>query len=213
MDKKGKQLFVLTSQTGTFPCYFSWIEDFFILSTSYGKIQKLLSEKTLNLNSAFDYFGFSFTNLPQDFTILEETKEVPPATLFQLNSKFYFRLIPLIRPEEFFGKKLEPFSSLGEFTNELTSLLKKIVKERRERIGNLPLAGELSSGYDSGLVAYALNEIGANDVVFYSWFSNEDLEDSDPRLVERFAQKHNLKVVFWDKSSFFPFFPNLVPRA
>ncbi|MBI4036635.1 hypothetical protein HY386_02035 [Candidatus Daviesbacteria bacterium] len=205
IDQSNKKVTVLNSQTGTFPCYFAFIEDNLIISTSFYEIKKRLKYLTLNLNQAFDYFIFEFFNFPQDETILEEINQVPPAALLEVKPTFEYRISSLLKYREFYGEGVTPLESTEDFTNQVATLIEIITRERLTRLKQFSKAGELSSGYDSGLVASAIANIDPQSAQFYTWNSELDQLDSDPAVVKKFALKHELKVNFWEKDAYFPF--------
>lgn len=207
-DQDNQKLQILTSQTGV-PCYFANTNNSFYISTSFSQIKQQIHSPTLNLNSAFDYFRYDYCNLPQDFTILNEINQIPPATLLSIDKNFTVQLKTSLEYKIFFNSQLTPFSSVDKFRHEVVKLTTELIEEKLNKLSkiqNLKIAAELTSGYDSSLVAYALSESKLQPPIqYFSWFSDLDKHDNNLENVTKFANKHQLQIAFWNKEPFYPF--------
>lgn len=205
-DLNEKELLILTDQTGKFPCYFSLTPDEFIASTSFYKVAHSIPPLSLNIPEALDYIHRNIA--VKDSTIIQEIKQIPPATLLCLAEHWTFSLLPMIEPEEILNQPFEKFKSVEEFRDVFLATLKMIVEERLEVVGDLQFCSELSSGFDSPLVAYLLKRSTQKPFVCYSHIFKLSPRYTNPKTVEEFADKHGLKVHFISHDHLFPFSTN-----
>jgi asparagine synthetase B (glutamine-hydrolysing) len=198
-DSSTKEIFVLTDLTGKFPCYFSHSTKQIVVSTDFGMVKDSITQRTLNIDYALDLFTWSNVLLITDQTIISEIHQLPPATLLKVTGED-FSLTPLLDGEKFWNKKVNRYFSVEEYTNDFLELLKKLVMERLEKIDNLKFGCDLSSGFDSPLVAYTLKKVSKTPFTCYSQAPPQFIEDTDPKHVLTFAEKHSLDVKFFTES-------------
>lgn len=206
-DFVSNELFILTDQTGTFPCYFSAIDDKLIISTDSVEVKKALSHYQLNVSAAFDYLARSVW--VSDTTLISEITQIPPATLLKINSDFSYSLTPLLDLNKFLVRLHEPYVSTEKFVDDFVELLKNLVVARLASIDNLPFAADISSGFDATLICYLLKKLSKKPFTCYSLVSQYTSEDTNPQIVTEFAQKHDLIVKFIDKNHLYPFSSNV----
>lgn len=204
-DYSSRELFVLTDQTGKFPWYFAITDEEMISSTSFGLVKDSLKSLTLDVDAAFDFLTANYVLLMDKRTILSEIKQVPLATLLRVDRNLTYSLTPLVNIDTFFAEKPIPYGSEKEFADDLVSFLGQLVAERLKALGNLRFAADLSSGFDSPLVCYLLKQLSPRLFFCYSCVSPYIVKDTDPQIVRKFAQKHNLEVEFIPVDNFFPF--------
>lgn len=205
-DFSSKELFVLTDQTGKFPCFFSLANNRLVLSTNFAMVQEALSSCSLNINAVFDFIAWSL--LPTDETILSEVHQVPPGTLLKINPDFSYSLTSMIDLEKFLAQPYKQYSHIEEFTNDFLTLLKELTTEQLEVLGNLQFAADISSGFDSSLVCYLLKKLAKDLFTCYCGVSRHTLEDTDPLIVKEFASKHNLVLKFINQDYYYAFSTN-----
>lgn len=202
-DLTSRKLLVLTDQTGKFPCYFSLTDKEFIMSTSFNKVANSLADLTLDVPEALDYIHRNMG--VKDTTIIKEIKQVPPATLLHLSEEWKCSLFPMIDPQEILGQPFEKYESIEEFTNSFLSNLEMIIRERLGAVGKLQFCSELSSGFDSPLVAYLLKKNISRPFTCYSHTFKLDPGYTNPDAVKEFAKGHRLKIRIISHDHLFPF--------
>lgn len=204
-DFSKRELYVLTDQTGKFPCYFSLQGGRLILSTNFGVIKNALNTSTLNISAAFDYLSGTNYLLASEETILSEVHQIPPGTLLKIKSDFSYSLAPLVDINSFFAQNPSSYASFEEFADDFVLFLGQLVSERLKVLGSYNFGAELSSGFDSPLVCYLLKQLSKNTFRCYTEVSKYLLKDTDPKIVEEFAHKHHLEVDFCEVSDLYPF--------
>lgn len=204
-DFSKRELYVLTDQTGKFPCYFSLQGRRLILSTNFGVIKNALNTSTLNISTAFDYLSGTNWFLASNETILSEIQQIPPGTLLKIKSDFSYSLMPLIDVDSFFNQKPFPYTSFEKFADDFVLVLEQLVNERLEVLRNFNFSAELSSGFDSSLICHLLKRLNKHPFRCYTWVSRYTLKDTDPKIVKDFAHKHNLEVDFFRVDDLYPF--------
>lgn len=206
-DFLSHELFILTDQTGKFPCYFSTENDKLILSTDFAEVKNSLSVCTLNIGAAFDYLARSVWI--SDATLISEISQIPPATLLKINSDFSYSLTPLLDLGEFLKKPHEPYISIEKFVDDFIRLLENLIAERLVTVDKFQFAADISSGFDATLICYLLKKLSEKPFTCYSLISQNTIADTSPRIVKEFAEKHNLIVKFVDKNHLYPFSSNV----
>ena len=202
-----EEIFVIVDQNGKFPCYFSMIDDQLTLSVDFSLVKDSVKNKSLNLDYAFDFLNSSNFLLQTDETILNEIGQIPTGTILRINHNLEIGLKSFVDIDKFFGNKPPVFKSLGEFSNAFLSKLEEIIREKTTILNKLDLnfTSDLSSGFDSSLISYLLKKTTAKPFSCVSWKSQYIVGDTDPRIVQEFANKHNLKVDFFNVDDLFPF--------
>src|SRR5258708_8921008 len=100
-----KEVFVLTGQSGRFPCFFTVRDTVLYLSTNFVWVKKQLQKPSLDLDFVFHHLYSNNVSLLTDQTLFNEIKQVPPATLFAMQADGSFILTPLITIENFLPKE------------------------------------------------------------------------------------------------------------
>lgn len=205
-DYSTKELFILSDQFGKFPCYFFVDKDRLILSTDFSIVKDSLESCSLNISSALDYLSRSIWM--SDSTVVSGIKRIPPGTLLKIDRDFSFSFTPMIDLDNFLASSEPPYSSIEQFADDFLLLFEKLVKERLEKLGNLQFSADISSGFDVNLICYVLSKVSKEPFTCYSGVSRYTFEDTDPKIVESFAKKHNLTVKFIQLDNVYPFASN-----
>lgn len=197
------EVFVLTDQSGKFPCFFSLEDDRLVLSTDFEAIKNKLGSLTLDVGAAFDFVSRSI--LLTDETIISEIRQVPPATLLRVERNLSYSLTSLVNLDKFLAYKQPVYSSVEEFSNDFLACLQKITTERLRLSAGLTFGADISSGFDSSLICYLLKTLNSQPFSCYCGISRYTTGDTDPQIVREFAQKHKLKVRFINEDKLYPF--------
>lgn len=203
-DFKSKRLCVLTDQTGKFPCYFSSMGKFLVLSTSFIEVVKSIEFPTLDIGQALDYISRDV--FISDRTIINEVCQIPPGVLFEYKHDGSYSLNSVINLNWYkdnFPDAVKP--SLVEFSDDFVQQFARLIQARLQAIKNLKFAADLSSGFDSSLVCYLLKKNSKKPFTCYSRIAEAMVGDTDPDLVSKFARKHDLTVKFLRGDHVFPF--------
>ncbi|HBL52129.1 MAG: hypothetical protein A3D24_04110 [Candidatus Blackburnbacteria bacterium RIFCSPHIGHO2_02_FULL_39_13] len=202
-DFAKNEIFLLTDQTGKFPCFFSVEDDKFVLSTDFETVKDKLSSLTLNIGAAFGLISRQI--LVSDQTVVAEINQVPPATLLKIKNDFSYSLTPLVDLDKFLEQRQQPYASAEKFSNDFLLSLKRTIAERLSSIEHLPFAGDISSGFDSSLVVYLLKKQTKKSFKCYCGISKYTLGDTHPKIVEELAQKYGLIIKYINEDPFYPF--------
>lgn len=203
-DYTSNELFVITDQSGKFPCYFSTTTESLVLSTSFETIKNALSSTTLNLSVAFDYLATGLALFQTDETFISEIKQIPPGSLLRVDKNLFLSVKSMVDLDGFISRRESPFKTLRDFADDLFILVEQLVKERFDRIGSLSFAADLSSGFDSTLISYFLQKATKSPFTCYCGFCQKASVDTNPKVVAEFAEKHGLKVKFFKEDNLFP---------
>ena len=205
IDYFSNEAFVLTGQMGGFPCYFSKVDNKVVLSTDFGVVKDSLSSLSLNVNSVFDYLYFNYVTTLTDETIISEISQLPPATLLRIDNHLSLTLTPLVDLKGFLDMPQKSYGQVAKFADEMILRLEKLLPRYLQSLGRIKFGADLSSGFDSSLVCYALKKTTKRDFSCYSLISRYGLGDTNPEAVQEFACKHKLKVNFVNSEKFYPF--------
>lgn len=198
-----KKIFILTSQSGAFPCYFSASKERLLLSTDFAWIKNKLKTKRLDRDWMLDYL--SLCVLLTERTVLEEIKQLPPATLLTIDENFNFEYKSTVDIPQILSNIGQRYVSREKYANDFIEVLKTIISERLKKINAFPFGCDLSSGLDVNLVAYILKEYFDYPFKCFSRISKASPEDTDWQIVEKFSEKHDLKVEYINADDYFPF--------
>lgn len=202
-DLSLKKLFILTDQTGKFPCYFAITQDQFMVSTGFYTLVKALPSPSLDLIGGLDFIHRN--NNVMDRTIIRKIHQIPPATLLVVNADHSYLLESMIDADGFFAQPFEKFNSIEEFNNAFFATLDQIVKERLQKIDGFQFSSEISSGFDSSLISYLVKRNSTMPFTCYSRAAKASVRDSDPKIVSNYAKKHNLNIKYVPYDQIFPF--------
>ena len=203
INKQSKEIFVLTGQTGKFPCYFAIENNILFLSTNFAWVAKQIQKKTININYVSQFIINGNASLITEETLFKEIKQIPPAILLTVSQDQNITLticggMPSIIKEK---DKLQ----YSIFASKVLSLLEQLIEERLNTIKNTPYIIELSSGYDSSLVAAILAKKTKGTLHAQSIISNLSPKNNVKEITQKFAQKHKINVKFVNIDTIFPF--------
>lgn len=198
-----KKLFVLTSQSGAFPCYFTAVNDSLFLSTDFSWVKENLTKAHLDTDWVLDYLSFCL--LLSEHTVLEEVKLVPPATLLTVEENLNWNLTSLVDVKGALGNLPPRYTSSEKYAGDFLETLKESIADRLRPLGDFPFACDLSSGLDVNLVAYLLKKHFHKEFKCYSRISEASPNDTILPLVKQFAEKHDLALETFPADDYYPF--------
>lgn len=202
-DMKENKIFVISDQTGKFPCYFSTTAETIVLSTSFYDVFKSVRSPSLDIGKAleFIYRDIKVT----DKTVIREVQLLPPATLGEFKSDGNYEIKTLLEINKFMNTPFKRYSSLEEFGDVFLETLDGLVKERLETLSEINFSAEISSGFDSSLICYLLKKNSPKSFISYCEIAKAATKDTQSNIVKEFARKHDLGVKFVPYDHFFPF--------
>lgn len=205
-DFDTEEIFIIVDQNGKFPCYFTLANKQLIASPDFGLVKDFVKDKSLNLNYAFDFLNSSHFLLQTDETILNEVGQIPTGTILRIDSNLKLDLKSFVDIDKFFKNKPPAFKTLTDFTKAFLAELEAIIRERLAVFNKLGLnfSSDLSSGFDSSLISYLLKKTTKKPFSCVTWKSPFIVDDTDPKIVQEFADKHSLKVNFFNVDNLFP---------
>lgn len=205
-DFDTEEIFIIVDQNGKFPCYFALTNKQLIVSPDFGLVKDFVKDKTLNLNYAFDFLNSSHFLLQADETILNEVGQIPTGTILRISNDLKLELKSFVDIDKLFKNKPPVFNTLADFTKAFLTQLEAIIRERLAVFNKLGLnfSSDLSSGFDSSLISYLLKKTAKKPFNCLTWSSPFIVDDTDPKIVQEFADKHNLKVDFFNVDNLFP---------
>lgn len=203
LSLKKNRIFVLTGQSGAFPCYFSLFENNLALSTGFGFLKNNLKVKNLDLDWALDYISFS--TLISERTVLEEIKQVPPGTLLEINSDFSYKLTPLVDLKDALENLPPKYTSKEKYRDDFIKTLSEVLSDNLTAICGATFSCDLSSGLDVNLIAYLLKNNFKQELTCFSRISEASSEETKVSLTTDFANKHNLLLKIFLADDYFPF--------
>lgn len=202
-DFRKNEICILTDQFGKFPLFYSRQNNKIIISTHFEAIKQELNSLTINIGTSLDLIARVL--LPSEETVVSEINQLPQATLLKVRRDLLYSLTPLVDLEKFLSKKPPVYSSAERFSGDFMLLLSQSVAERLETLGNLRFGADISSGFDSSIVCHLLKQQTHKLFTCYSGISQYATADTDPKVVEEFTEKHDLKVEFIHEDQFYPF--------
>lgn len=203
-DFTSKTIFVFTDPYGKFPCFFSTMEGKLVISFDFIDVVVHLSSPKANMPMLFERMVGDQLVL-EDQTIISGIFQIPPATLLTINSDITWGLSPQIDIQSFFEKKVTLYSNLDEFTRDFLIFFQEVVVQRLRAFQDVPYSADLSSGFDSSLVCFALKQVAATSFPCYALTSRYTRETDPPRMIRKFAEKHQLSVSFINTDEYYPF--------
>lgn len=204
-DINTRQLFVLTDQTGKFPCYFSIEDNNLNLSTHFSVVKNIIKNKVIDLDTALDFIPGSFIGSLTDKTILKGVNQIPPGCLLQVDHNFNYQISSFVRLDDFFKVKVRRYSSDQKFADDLLLELEHCVKQILSKLGKLKITADVSSGFDCTILCYLLKQLTNNNFEAYSIVSKFANKDTVPEVLAEFVKKHQLKLNIVVGDDFYPF--------
>ena len=205
VDTKVGEINMMTGQTGKFPCFFSIEDDWVYISTSFANVRKSLKHIDINPSEVVDFIVWNQASFTTDNTIFKQIRQLPPATLLSIDCNLKITMIPLINRLSLLKESADPFPNQEDFTLTLLDRIEYVVKRYCQAVSSSTIATELSSGFDSSLVAYVLKNVLTNKLLAYTRYSPFMTEDTNLDTVNKFCQKHGITDCPIDISEFYPF--------
>ena len=197
---------ILTGISGKFPCYFCIENNQVVISPSFKLVHQSLKHPDVNTAVALEFLDFGYLILTPDETLIKQIHQLPPATLMTLGSELKFSLAPVFSRDELLQESAEPdFESIEAFSQAIIETGLEVMKGYYRELKEIPIAAELSSGFDSSLVCYLASRIFSEPPTCHSWISPLMTEDTKPEVVSDFCRKHRLKQEIIDVTPFYPF--------
>ncbi len=204
VDCRERKVYVVTGQMGGFPCFYSLADDCVTISTSFSRINACLSARHLLLENVVEVLLWHSGSYPCDQTIVEEVKQLPPATLLTIDSGWKTQTQPLISWEETV-EPVVPFSSALGFVDELVATATGVVAGYLKAAKNLKIGSQLSSGFDSSLVCYLVNRFIDGKAVYFTEHSPLLVQDTNTEIVAKFCQRHGIMTQLVEISDLYQF--------
>ncbi len=206
IDCHNHKINILTSLTGKIPCFYSVENNQIIISTSFHLVDENLKKRTLCIEEALEFLVWRQSVYPREETLYNQINQLPPATLLTVDRNFNVVSEPLLTIDEILEDGRKPlFLDNNDFINEFMRMGKVVMDDYLKTVGEVDFSLELSSGFDSSLVAYWLKKSTLQPFVCYSTFSPLIYEDSHPGIVNKFSNLHGLTTKFIDITDHFPF--------
>lgn len=194
-DKSSQQTFVLMDQTEKFDLFFA-TEKELMISSDFKSIKARFSKLNIETDTLFTILERGWH--PTEKTIFKEIKQLPPATLLTIDPTLNWQLTPQIQLDKFLTVPLKKYPSAKSFAGDFLDLFETIVKQQLKEVRDLPLACDLSSGFDCTLVAYMVNKLSPHKLVCFSGCSSQTQGDTNIPIMQRFASEHQLPLKIID---------------
>lgn len=202
IDLNNRELFIVTDQTGTFPCYFYLNDKEFVLSTSFSDLFDLVKNPVLEIEKTLE-FVYGDTTI-SDKTFVKDLYLLPPGMVAKiakgsLSTDSFFDYRKILENEA-------RFKNLQEYSNAFLGVLEMSVKDRLNVLEkDAKICADISSGFDSSLISYLVRKNYQGELTCYSEIADDAHGDTDPDIVLELAKKHNFKVKFIKYDDLYPF--------
>lgn len=197
------KVYVLTDQTGKFPCFFASEQNWFRLSTDFALVKEKVSQPKGNIEAIFEYLANGFTIT--DSTIISQIHQLPPATLLTINSDLSYSLTSLVDLDSFLAQPVNCYTEPSRFADDIVELLNVLIKERVKVLNSQPFGADLTSGFDSSLICALLKNVTKQKFFCLSAVAESVREDTSPAVISQFVAYHQLNHSFLPIDQYFPF--------
>lgn len=193
---------IITDISGSFPCYFCYTPDGWMISTELTQIVAAHPSPQLNSVAALRFLQREITNseetLVRDVYVAPAGCEITLLPNGRIMKNTYLKNLQL----------LPPFLTTDHFIDAFLDALRLSIEKRLKALPDGPIAADVTSGLDSSLLAYILKKEGFN-VSFYSMITGQQDPDCRPAIVASFCKRHNLKHTFVAVEDCSPFLTEL----
>ena len=198
LDLKKRKIYLLRDFFGEKPLYLYEKNNKIIWSSNLNILNKIADKITLNHESLYNFFRFTF--IPDNKTIYNEIIYLEPGSCIEYNID---------------GKKLNSFK-LDQELNYTNIPFKKLLQDKVKNglIGEVPIGLLLSGGVDSGLLASLVSKSIENNFTAFTISSSDKLYDEGYKA-SLLAKHLNLKHIIinfhkeFDKIEFIKFIKSL----
>ena len=176
IDLKKRTVFLIRDFFGETPLYIYEKNNKILWSSNLNIINEIISKITLNNESLFNFFRFTF--IPDEKTIYNEVIYLEPGSCFEYG---------------FDGIKINSYK-LEHEVNKTNISFKDLLKQKVKNglIGEVPIGLLLSGGVDSGLLASLVSQSIENNFKVFTISSSDKLYDEANKSV-LLAKHLNLK--------------------
>jgi len=194
-EEKQRTLSVVSDMASKFRLYFGFRKSEYFISTEFNLVKENLRKLTLNFDNAIERLTLEGSASFTTETVVNEIRMLPPCSLLTIkNGKW--RVESLMDLNYFLHNNPKPLDDVKEFTNLFLEALKQSTYERLKAIYPESFASELSSGFDSTLIAHTVRNLAGKSFPTFTFTSPLIASDTNPDTVAKFALKHDLKPNF-----------------
>jgi len=157
-DAKTRQISILTSHAGKFPCYFHVGPSKLVVSTSFYEVFQSVKTPELDIERTLEFI-YRDTHV-SDKTLVKDLFLLYPGAVGHFTKKRAL-VRPLLKTGEFLAHTPARYTSLEAFSEEFLKSLDRIIGLHLKKIGGIQYCSEISSGFDSSLISYLLQKTPA----------------------------------------------------
>lgn len=175
--QRGDHVWAITDGLRSFPILYTYIDGELILSSSPDELTQMMKKPMRNEEAAQEFLHTAFV-LGTD-TLIEDVQTVPAGTIAEFNSSKDVRFTAHASAFNHEQTQNDPDALMEEFYQTILELTSNFVDDARGHQILIPLSG----GADSRLFMTALREVGADNVLAFTYGVKDSSEAEISRLV------------------------------
>ena len=203
-EKEKKRLRVALDQTASLPCYFSFVNGRFLLSTKFTEVVselKKTNKLVIDMDGLLTWLLWEWHATER--TLFEEVKIIPPGCVVDIDFESgEYKIESLVDLQGFLTNTGEKYTDVEIFAKDWETEMVRVVADRVKTLGGKKTTSDISSGFDCTLVSYALNNALGDSLICQSRVSNITPEDTDLDIMNKFAVLNNIRLEVVDTTSF-----------
>lgn len=201
-DNKNRSIKVVTGQNGTFPCFYSTVNNTLSISPDFKSVVDNINKKTLNETACLDLITACQLLAPPIKTVFNEVHQLPPSSLLSI-TETGVNVSSLISHEDVSMFPGEEFKDVDSFFVDFKKTFLEVMEGYSKSVANIPFACDASSGFDCTLVNYFLCKVLGPNFDTYMWNApncGENLE-----AAQDFCDMYKIPMHLIDISGLYPF--------
>lgn len=191
-DDNNSELTVISDSTGSFPIYWTVVDDVAHFSPNIDYFEEVLDEVTINKHTALKMVchldGF------EDETLFSEVAKIPPSCFFTIAKGEIIGLDSYLKELMYTNNKdtVQVFPDFQAFQHAFFSTLEVVISDYLLAINHKKYVSDLSSGFDSSLISYMLNRLNPNSTQCLYVDLPDPFGTQDKNCIHQFVKKHSL---------------------
>ncbi|MBP7842862.1 hypothetical protein KA017_02565 [Candidatus Woesebacteria bacterium] len=193
LEENEAKLTVISDNTGSFPIYFSKVDNTIYFSPNIDFFTEILDSLTINVFTTLNMV--CHLDAFEEETLFTEVSRIPPSCFFTIENGKEIGINSYLKELIYSNNKqtVKKFPDFESFKKSFLYTLEEVVSDYLFAIGDKNYISDLSAGFDSSLISYMLNRLNPKKTQCLYVDLPEPFGTQDKHCIHQFAKKHSLK--------------------